>query len=97
MDKEALKAAMGKRRGQGVNLNIIIGGDEPEEEKLKDLAPEVTDRPEGELGSDGESPEHPDAAQDEALFQRMLEEMGGQLPMANKLKSKKVIDGQELG
>lgn len=93
MDNEALKAAMGKRRGQAVNLNIIIGGDEPEEEKLKDLAPEVTDRPAGDLVDAPE--EDAPAMTDEQQFEAMLEDMGGQLPMAKRVKSKKVSDGQE--
>ena len=97
MDNEALKAAMSKRRGQGVNLNIIIGGEENPEEMLKDVAPEVKDSPRPLMGDEPESAEEVKAEgpqDDEALFGRMLNDMGGQLPMANRLK-KKVSDGQQ--
>lgn len=65
MDHGSLKEAIRRRRGQSIDLKIMIapseegipeegmgddmalGGEEPEEKKMLDLAPEVTDREEG--------------------------------------------------
>jgi hypothetical protein len=58
MNLEALKEAILRRRGKGLDLNIFLGGgpeqlgEESEPEELKDLAPDVKDG--GLMESEGE-------------------------------------------
>lgn len=97
MNLEALKEAVRRRRGKGLDLTILLGGapqeggelDEGEDEKLLDLAPDVKDTSladENEELAEGE--EHGDAEQDKALIAKMLDEHG-KSPMREKMKAMK--------
>jgi hypothetical protein len=103
MNIEALKEAIMRRRGKGLDLNIFLGGpegmmgeQEDESEKLQDLAPEVKDggiaedemMEEGDEMAMAEGPEHADAPQDKALIAKMLDEYG-KSPMREKMKAMK--------
>jgi hypothetical protein len=100
MNLEALKEAILRRRGKGLDLNIFLGGgEESEPEELKDLAPDVKDgglmesEGEEEMAEEGAAPvvegeEHADAPQDKALIAKMLDEYG-KSPMREKMKAMK--------
>lgn len=99
MNLEALKEAIKRRRGKGLDLTILLGSPEGEEggmldvadgveeEELKDLAPDVKD---GEMMAEeeGVEGEHGDAEQDKALIAKMLDEYG-KSPMREKMKAMK--------
>lgn len=102
MNLQALKEAIMRRRGKGLDLNIFLGGpeqlgEESESEELKDLAPEVKDgglmesEGEEEMAEEGapvQGEEHADAPQDKALIAKMLDEYG-KSPMREKMKAMK--------
>lgn len=97
MNLEALKEAIKRRRGKGLDLKILIQGggegegaslDQAEGEELEDLAPDVKDAGEGLMqGEDGEEG-HADAEQDKMLIAEMLDQYG-KSPMREQMKAMK--------
>lgn len=114
MDPLALKEAMKRRRGHGIDLKIIIGDadasqsphgalstvdEQPEEEELMDLAPDVTDKDTQDLADEkaegmpgeaamvsheeGENPPA-DGKMDRAALNAALSQHG-ELPMHKKM------------
>lgn len=100
MDINALKEAMKQRRGQGVDLKIIIGGEDvlggempgEDAEASKDLAPDITDTvpPTGEEEDEEIVAEGAPPSQDMALLKQMMEHGSNPLDKrAMAMRSKK--------
>lgn len=76
--KDAMLKAIKDRRGQGIDLKIILGASEPEDEKSKDLAPDATELDEsahksGAMGKFLEE-EKAEGGHDEANLEQLLKE-----------------------
>jgi hypothetical protein len=84
MKMDAMKEALEKRKGKGLDLTIIVGQPKEDEnrDKMADLAPEVKPGDADSLGSMPDKPEmidekeesegHPDVEQDKALFEELI-------------------------
>lgn len=84
-DHGALKEALKRRKSNGVDVTIVLGGAEkPEEEKRpsddQELAPEIKDLPQDQslMMAENQKAEtgHPDEQMDQELIRKMLAERG---------------------